>query len=411
MEGLQMDTRASEPADDSSVHPGPRDFSLVSGGPFFRLLCRARLADDDLMLLRRRIIVIALIAWLPLLVLSVLQGQVLGGNVAVPFALDVGVHARFLVAIPLLIGAELVVHQRMASLRQQFLERHLIPEGGMARFTAAFASAYRLRNSAIAEVLLLGLVYAAWVLIGLPYYMSLATATWFAAPSVGGGVKLSPAGMWDGYVSMPIFEFLLWRWYFRFFVWTRFLWQLSRIELRLMPMHPDRRGGLGFLSKMASAFIPLLIVHGAVVAAQFANRIFYLGAKLTDFKIATLFLVISLICLVLGPLLVFTPQLVRAKRAGLRKYGTLAQRYVLEFDAKWLRDGTGAKPLLLGSGDIQSLADLSNSFDIVRTMRVALFTKEIVILLAIVIVAPIAPLLLTLVSFDEILSKLLGKLF
>jgi hypothetical protein len=81
----------------------PRDFSLVLGGPLFQLLRRSHLTDDALALLRQRIIVIALLAWLPLLVLSALEGQALRGRAAVPFLLDVDVHVRFLMALPLLI--------------------------------------------------------------------------------------------------------------------------------------------------------------------------------------------------------------------------------------------------------------------------------------------------------------------
>ena len=232
----------------------PPDFSLVLGGPLFQLLRRAHLSDDALMLVRQRIIVIALLAWLPLLVLSALEGQLLGGSAAVPFLLDVEVHIRFLVAMPLLIIAELVVHQRMRPLLQQFLERNLIPENAMPRFEAAIASAFRLRNSVLAEVLLIAFVYGVGILIVWRHYMALDAATWYATPSAEGS-KLSLAGMWYGYVSLPIFQFLLVRWYFRLFIWARFLWQVSRIELSLVPTHPDRVGGLGFLSSTVYAFV------------------------------------------------------------------------------------------------------------------------------------------------------------
>src|SRR5437764_15092373 len=93
--------------------PAPQAFSLVLGGPLFQLLRRAHLSDDALELVRQRIIVISLFAWLPLLVLSALEGQLLGVRVAVPFLLDLEVHVKFLLVMPLLIAAELVVHQRM----------------------------------------------------------------------------------------------------------------------------------------------------------------------------------------------------------------------------------------------------------------------------------------------------------
>jgi hypothetical protein len=143
----------------------PQDFSLVLGGPLFQLLRRSHLSGNALELMKQRILVISLLAWLPLLVLSALEGHALGGNVAVPFLLDVDVHIRFLVALPLLIIAELVVHQRMRFVVRQFLERNLIPESRLARFEAAIASAFRLRNSVLAEVLLIAFVYVVGVLI------------------------------------------------------------------------------------------------------------------------------------------------------------------------------------------------------------------------------------------------------
>jgi hypothetical protein len=217
--------------------------------------------------------------------------------------------------------------------------------------------------------------------------------------------------MWYGYVSLPIFQFLLCRWYFRVFIWTRFLWQVSRIDLSLVPTHPDRVGGLGFLSETVYAFVPLLIAHGALLAGLIGDRIFHLGAKLSDFIIEIVVLVIFLTCVVLGPLLVFAPQLARVKRKGLREYGTLAERYVREFDAKWQRGGAPADEPLIGSADIQSLADLGNSFEIVRTMRIAAFTKETILQLAAATLAPIVPLLLTMMPLEELLKRLLGILF
>ena len=169
--------------------------------------------DDALMMVRQRIIVIALFAWLPLLLLSGLEGNLWVGSTGVPFLFDVEVHVRFLVALPLLIAAELVVHRRMRPLLQQFLERNMIPGNAMARFEAAVASAFRLRNSVLAEVLLIAFVYGVGILVVWRQYIALDTATWYATPSAAGS-QFSLAGMWYAYLSVPIFQFLLLRWYF-----------------------------------------------------------------------------------------------------------------------------------------------------------------------------------------------------
>ncbi len=383
------------------------DFSLVLGGPLYQLLRRCHLSGTALELLRRRLIGISLLAWLPLLVLSLVRGEALGGRVAVPFLLDAEVQVRFLVALPLLILAELVVHQRMRFVVRQFLERHLIPPHALPRFHAAVASALRLRNSVLAELLLIAGVYLVGTLVVWRHYIALNTATWYAMPT-DTGLRFSITGLWYGYVSLPLYQFIMLRWYFRLFVWARFLWQLSRIELHLVPTHPDRVGGLGFLANVPYAFMPLLVAHGAMLAGLLANRIFHLGASLPDFKVEIAVLVVFMIGLVAGPLLVFSPQLAQAKRTGNREYGTLAQRYVREFDAKWLRGGAPPEEALVGSGDIQSLADLGNSFEVVRTMRLAPITKDGLMRLVAGVLIPLLPLVLTMMPLEELLKRLIG---
>jgi hypothetical protein len=210
---------------------------------------------------------------------------------------------------------------------------------------------------------------------------------------------------------VPIVQFLLMRWYYRIFIWARFLWQVSRIELTLIPTHPDRVGGLGFLGYVCYAFTPLAAAHGAIVAGLIANRIFYLKAALPQFKVEILVVVVFLLCVVLVPFLVFAPQLAAAKLAGLREYGTLAERYVREFDRRWLRGGASADEPLVGSADIQSLADLANSFEVVKTMRIAPITTDAVIGVVVATLAPVVPLALTMMSLEQLLRKLIGVLF
>jgi hypothetical protein len=401
---------ANEPTENSKSSRAPLDFSIVLGGPLFQLLRRAHLSDDALGLVRLRILVISLLAWLPLLALSALEGHLWGGGVAVPFLKDVEAHARFLVVLPLLIFAEFAVHRRIRPLPQQFLDRKLIPESGLPRFEAAIASALRLRNSVLAEVLLLAFVYGVGVLVIWRQYVTLDTSTWYAMPS-GSGPEPSLAGRWYGWVSMPIFQFLLCRWYFRVFIWARFLWQVSRLKLRLIPTHPDRVGGLSFLAETSLAFFVLAAAHGAMVAGPLAGRIFFLGASLTQFKAEIAGLVFLMLCLVLGPLLVFVPQLFEAKWRGLREYGTLAGSYVREFDNKWLRHPPPANESFVGSADIQSLADLGNSYEVVRSMRLAPITNLAVLGVAVATLLPIAPLLLTVMPLEELLKKLSSILF
>ena len=397
-----------EPGPDERFVKDPDDFSLVLGGPLYQLWRRSRLTGDGLQLIQRRLLVMALVSWAPLLALSFAEGHAWGG-VELPFLFDAEVNARFLVALPLLILAEVVVHQRMRLVLRQFVERGLISDATRARFDAAVASAIRLRNSTAAEVLLIALVYV--VGVGFVWRTTQPDLAGWYGVSAGGRLQPSLAGWWLGCVSLPIFQFLLVRWYYRLFIWARFLWQVSRVELSLVPTHPDRVGGLGFLGTVSYAFSPVLVAQGTLLAGWIANRIFYAGAKLPDFKLDILGLVAMMVFVILGPLLVFGPQLAAAKRTGLREYGTLAERYVREFDRKWLRGGAPADEPLIGSGDIQSLADLGNSFEVVKGMRFAPFTLRTVGQLGVTTLLPVAPLLLTTFSLDLLVERLLKIMF
>src|SRR5204862_348336 len=180
----------------------------------------------------------------------------------------------------LLIGAELIVHQRLRFVASQFRQRRLVPEDARPRFDQALASTVRLRNSVLAEVAIIVFIYVVGLRLARSQHAALDVATWFAK-SDG---TLSPAGVWYVYFSLPVTQFLLLRWYYRLFIWTRFLWKVSRIDLRLVPTHPDHLGGLGFLSTATAAFAPLAVAHGAFVSAWIGTRIFFLHAALPDFK-------------------------------------------------------------------------------------------------------------------------------
>lgn len=394
------------------VHASPleEDFSIVIGGPLYQALRRAHLTGDALQLVRRRIVVIALLAWAPLFVLSIVDGKAWGDAVGVPFLYDVDAYVRFLIALPLLIIAELIVYQRMRTVVAQFVTLGLVRGAVRERFDAAIASAMRLRNSVAAEVTLIVFVYGVGILLVWRHYAALATSTWYAIPQ-GSGLRLQLAGWWYLFVSLPLFQFILVRWYFRLFIWARFLWQVSRMDLAYAPMHPDHNGGIGFLSRIGYAFAPLLLAQGTLLAGMIANHIFFEGAKLVAFKLEIASFVVIMVGVVLAPLLVFIPPLARAKRAGLREYGHLAKRYVDEFDAKWLRGTNPGDEPLVGSADIQSLADMGNSFEVVRSMRLVPITRDTLVNLVVVTLLPVAPLLLTMISPEELLGQFLKILF
>ena len=388
--------------------PGAPDFSLVLGGPLFQLFRRAHLSSDTLELLRRRILVITAFTWLPLVLLSVIEGHAIGGSIKISFLRDIEAHVRFLIALPVLLAAELVVHVRLGSVVRRFVERNLVVPEDLPKFSAAVNSARRVRDSVAVELGLLILAYTVGVWIWRSE-VALGSATWYALPDAM-HLHLTWAGDWYAFVSIPIFQFILLRWYMRLVLWFWLLWKFSKLNLNLSAAHPDRAGGIGFLGTNSDAFAPILFAQGALLAGLIASRVLYQGQNLMSFKMQAAGLVVFFVLFILGPLLMFTPDLDRAKRAGGAEYGLLASQYVLGFERKWLRGGApnAGEPL---TEDIQGLADLGTSFSVVRGMRLVPFALDDVTFLVGATVLPLLPLALTRFSPEEVLVGLIKILF
>jgi hypothetical protein len=398
LEGLESRTMKTPVLSQSS------DFSLVLGGPLYQLFRRAKLSGSALELLHRRILVITLLAWLPLLLLSFLEGNALGGGLKIPFLKDLETQVRFLIAVPVLIAAELVVHLRVRGIVRKFVERRIVSDEDLPKFEAAIDSTMRIRNSIFWEVALLVIVYTVGHWVWRNEFA--ATNSWYATIE-GGLARLTGAGQWFALVSIPTFQFIFLRWYLRLALWYRFLWKVSRLNLNLVSTHPDKAAGLAFLGHSSYAFRPILFAQGAMLSGVIATRVIYQGENLLAFKMEVIGMIVFFVLLVMAPLLMFAPQLARAKRRGLGDYGLLASRYTQEFEQKWVSQQPEVADALLGSGDIQSLADLGNSFAVVREMRVVPFGLEEIAQLAATAVVPLLPLGLTIFSFEEMLVRVI----
>jgi hypothetical protein len=379
------------------------NFSLVLGGPLYQLSLRARMVRPTMDLLPRRIIVFAVVTWLPLALLTLLSGSFVSG-VGVPFLFDVDAHVKFLISLPLLIGAELLVHRRIRVVVEQFVERGLIAPEDRPRFDALVARAMRLRNSVLAELLLLGaaVILGTWIW---RTFVTLDTVTWYAHP-VGSSLVLTPAGDWYAYVSLPIARFILLRWYFRLFIWYLFLWGVSRLRLQLNPLHADRAGGLAFVSASVDAFLPVLIAQTAFLSGVIGNEIWHAGATLPEFRFEIAGFIGFLMLLVLAPLGFFGFHLAAARRLALREHGLFVSRYVDAFRQKWTCAPESPDGTFLGTADIQSLADIGTSYEVVRETKLLPFGKGLVFRLAILIALPLLPLTLTMIPLEELAQRL-----
>jgi hypothetical protein len=226
-------------------------------------------------------------------------------------------------------------------------------------------------------------------------------STWRATASG----QLTGAGWWYTLFSLPLFQFLIWRWCARLLIWGRLLWRLARLELQLVPTHPDRAGGLGGLGVVHVALSPFVFALSAMLVASFSEQILYGGEVVTSLVPRLAGVVVLLTLIVVAPLMLFAPRLVAAKQQGAIEYGDLASGYVRAFDQKWIGGATPHGESLLGSADLQSLADLANAFGVIRGMRIVPIELTQLLLIAGAVALPMAPLVLFVVPLEELLFR------
>lgn len=379
------------------------DIYFERGGPVYRLMQRIGVIKGEGPSLGRRFFFFILITWVPLLIFSLLEGRAMGPTPRQSFLLDFATYARSFLAVPLLFIAEAVVGPRFTEAGRYFVRTGLVRPEYLPAFDAAVVKVRRRREALLPELLVLGAAFlGAWLM---------STENWYAGKSASwnslaldGGSRVSLAGLWYHIVSVPVLQFFGLRWLWRLTVWTLFLWDVSRLKLQLIATHPDQAGGLGILGIAHSALWVIALSFSCILSADAGFRIYFESADIRMFEMPFVAYVVIIELVFLGPLLIFTPLLARTRRDGLTEYGALADTYNRSFDEKWVENGTPAGEPLLGSADIQSLADLGNTFEMIRQMLPFPFTKWQVLLLAATAALPSLPLIFLVMPVPEFLN-------
>ncbi len=375
------------------------------GGPVSRFVQRLALRLGLKLTVRVRIVGFLLITWVPLLLFALLEGRAVGASPKESLLQDFATYARFFVAIPLLILAESVVGPRLTGAGLRFVQGGFVRPADYPAFDQAIARVAKRRESLWAELIILGLAFTgAWLFT--PETLAGEIATWRSPNAPGTGLGVSLTALWYRVVATPILLFFWYRWLWRLFVWASFLWTVSRLNLDLVATHADQAGGLGFLGTAHTALGILAVGLSSILSGEAAFLIVFQQAAIETFKVPYVALLVIVELMFLGPLLVFIPILIRTRLAWSRDYSLLVDRYNRSFHEKWIAGKMPANESLLGSGDIQSLADLGNSFQYIQGMKVVPFSLRVVIQLAIVTSLPCLPLFLLVMPIDKIIELL-----
>jgi hypothetical protein len=382
---------------------------LFGGGPLLRWERSLGLIKPGRQLAARRTLVAVLIGWVPLAVLAAAQFLFSGDESAKSFFSDIAVHARFLVAVPALIFAEAECIPLLGRIVNHFAETGLVVESDKAHFDKALSSTRRLLNSTIGHVVTLVLVYL--VVAALALYFSDALPAWHRRNSTC-VMRFSPTGWWHALVSLPLLLIILLGWLWRLLLWTRFLFLISRLDLHLIPGHPDRVGGLKFVGSSLRSFRLISFALGAVVAGSIANRQVHQGAQPLDFKNLVIGLMVLLLVLFAGPLTIFLKKLRETKRRGTFGYGALARIVGTRFEEKWIYRNGRVDETSLAVQDFSATTDLYSIAANVYEMREVPFTlRDLIGPIGVSAMLPFIPLALIALPMEVILRGLVKLLF
>jgi len=382
------------------------DLYFERGGPIQRFVQRLGLRLGLNLTVRNRIVGFLLITWVPLLLFALLEGRALGTSPKESLLQDFATYVRFFLAVPLLILAESVVGPRLTGAGLRFVQGGFVRPEDYPAFDQAIARVKKWRESIWAEMIILGVaVTGSWLFT--PEIVTGETiASWRSPSAPGTQLGVSLTALWYRLIATPILQFFWYRWLWRLLIWAGFLWTVSRLNLNLIGTHADQAGGLGFLGNAHMSLGIFAVALSSVLSAEAAFLIVFQKADIETFKVPYFALLVIVELIFLGPLLMFIPILMRTRLAWLREYSLLVDRYNRSFHEKWIAEKSPADESLLGTSDIQSLADLGNSFKYIQEMKVLPFNLRVVIQLAIVTSLPVLPLLLLVMPVGKIIELL-----
>jgi hypothetical protein len=374
----------------------PAEFSLMAGGPFYELSRRLGLVTATQTL---RVWRIAIVMWLPIAVGTV--GRLLVGWKLDPFVFDISVHTRFLVSLPLVVLAGHLIDGQSRSATIQLFDGKFADRSVLEDI---FDRARRLRDNGWVECIfavlaLLGGQLTLWGVMG--------------PTGVIHGVDTSDdsvARIYYSGLALPLLQFLTLRWLWRWGIWSYIMLRVSRLPLKTIATHPDKAAGLGFLSAPVTGFAVFEMGLASLLSAAW-------GTQLLDGRVTVPSLLPTLMLFVLlssalacTPMVPFMGHLYRAKRRALLAYNPLALEYMRGFHRKWVDPRPSTEEDLLGTPDIQSLADIGNAYKVMTDTRTFLFGKKKLAEIWLAAVVPMVPLIVTVIPVNELFKRIGGAL-
>jgi hypothetical protein len=371
--------------------------SFMTGcGRVARLLERLGLARGNRLLAKRLAMVSVALTWVPLLILSIIERVAWGARVPVAFLEDFLPYGQFLVAVPVLIFGEVIVGRRLGLAIAELRRSDVLTDEDMPELERLLAGVLgRWRGAGVHTVLVL-------LTLGATIVSVLEVGEWLTGGWQWVGGSTTAPGWWYLLISLPIMRFLALRWIWRLLLWIWVLWRLARLDLRPQPAHPDRAGGLGFLGETQVAFGVLALAFGVQLSCLAADAVHFRGADLMTYRGHLFAFVVIVLIVLLVPLVVFAPRLIRAREEHLQFLSSCGYHGAKYLERKLRSSPEGKLP----AEDVSGLTDFGALYENARLMRpVPLETRHVIMLLMATVV-PFLPLLFLIMPAQDVFRAL-----
>ncbi len=386
---------------------GELSFSLVRGDPWFRVQRAIGLIPSTGLGIARRCLVFALVTWLPIAIWALLWQRAFPGEIEEPLLRHFGVHVRCLLAIPLFIIAEAVGDLIPQRLVPYFVSSGLVTDEVRPRFVQIVRAVERLRD---AWPVWAGMLAFTLIFVTVEHDPKhLHELIWASAGSTG-SAWLGFGAWWFLFVVRPVFIMLLLAWLWRLVVCAVLLWRISRLPLQLVPTHPDRAGGLGFLEEMPLIFSPVVFAMSAVIASRWGHDVLYHDVDVHSLMIPVALFVVAMLVLYLGPLALFLRSLQRFKRQALLEYGALVGRHGRLVRRRWIAQEPVVESPLLQAAELGPVIDTVSMYEVVAGIRPSPIGKRSLVAIILPALLPMIPVFAIQIPVKEMLLKLLKAL-
>lgn len=375
-------------------------FCLVHDDLWYRLQKRIGLIPEHGEGTLRRAVFFTLLAWLPLVIWAATSDKAFDLSNGESLLNHYSIHIRFLIALPVMILGERLARITMKRLLPRFIEMGLIPEEKRQEFIDTIVRTVRLRNSTMPWVAIAGVIIASILVPETGRHLE--EIEWARRDN-----HLGFGGWWFLCISRPIYQLFLFSWVWRIGLITILFIRIKGIGLSLIPTHPDRFGGMAFISHFPQIFTPLAFSASCVASSKWAHDVAWHGAHISTLRIHFFLFFGMMLVICLLPLLVFQPSLKVARRRGLKTYGALIARHDRQVESIWIDGKPVADRSLLEAPEFGPTCDMGSIYDNVRNMKSNPISKQAVMPIALAAAIPI----LVLCTMEVPIGDLMGKVF